>query len=461
MGVDPKIRPLLKLAGVLAGLGWLAAVLPLSGDEAYYWECGQRLDWSYFDQPGLVIWLTRGFTEVLGHTALAVRAPAILFTGLTGLLMFVWLGESGMALFLGLRLLPLLFFGSFYLSTDAGLGFFYLLAAYCFVRIRETSEWRWWLLLGAAIGLGFLAKFPIVLAAILIFFIPWKPVRFGQVLAAFGIASAFTAPVWIYAAHHAWANIGFQLFGRHASDTALGDRLLRFWGPQIGIVGPLLFPVALLALWRARREDRLLWAAGLIPIAFFGLLAFKSPMAPHWAAPGIPVLAVLASRHWDRRWVRAALAVNAALIAVLLALVLFPRLLLPLAPKAAGSFLGPARLREFVERAREPGEILATESYSTAALLNFQWGKAGEMLAGIANRGPHGLSYLYWQEPLDLLGRDLLFVSTRRSFVHFLRPRCERIESVMELPVVERGKTLKIYYIHRCRGLTNEDMFKP
>ncbi len=454
-------RPLLKLLLVLAGMGLLAAHFPLSGDEAYYWECGQRLDWSYFDQPPLVIWMARASTEVLGDTPLAVRLPALVFTGLTALLMLGWLGEAGMALFFGLRLLPLFFFGSFYLSTDAGLGFFYLLAAFCFVRIREGSLWRWWLLLGLALGLGFLAKFPIVLAALLIFFIPWKPVRFGQVLAAAGVAAAVTTPVWIYALRHEWANIGFQLFGRHAVASTLGERLVRFWGPQIAIVGPLLLPLALLALWRARRDDRLLWAAGLVPALFFGLLAFRSPMAAHWAAPGIPLLAVLAAKYWDRRWMRAALALNALLIAVLLVPLFFPRLLVPVAPRAAGAVLGPERLAEFIGRARQPGELLATESYSTAAVLNFRWGRAGEALAAIANRGPHGLSYLYWQEALDLRGRDFLFITTRRSFVHYLRPRFDRIESVMELPVLDGGRTLRTYFILRCRGLTDDGMFKP
>ena len=455
------IHPFIKLALVLAGFGLLAALLPLSGDEAYYWECGQRLDWSYFDQPPLVIWIVRCFTELLGHTALAVRAPALLFTGLTGLLLFLWLGKAGMTLFLALRLLPLFFFGSFYLSTDAGLSFFYLLTVFAFVKIRDTASLRWWLLLGAAMGFGFLAKFPIVLAGPLIFFIPWKRVRLVQVLAALAVASACTTPVWIYALRHDWASIFFQLVGRHAAPHTLAQDLVRFWAPQIAIVGPLLLPVGLTALWRARRDDRLLLAAGLIPFLFFGLGAFKSPMAAHWAAPGYLSLAILAGNRIDRRWLRPALAVNAVLISILLAVAAFPRLIVPIAPKAAADLLATDRLWEYLDRARQPGEVLATDSYSAAAAMNYRWGKAGEVLLGNASRGIHGLSYLYWQEPLDLAGRDILFFTTRPAVANALRGRFYGIESEVDLPVAVPGRTLKTYHIVRCRGLRDDSMFKP
>ena len=55
----------------------IAATTPVSGDEAYYWDCSRHLDWTYFDQPPLVIWAMIPFRAILGETALAVRAPAI------------------------------------------------------------------------------------------------------------------------------------------------------------------------------------------------------------------------------------------------------------------------------------------------------------------------------------------------------------------------------------------------
>jgi len=80
---------------------------------------------------------------------------------------------------------------------------------------------------------------------------------------------------------------------------------------------------------------------------------------------------------------------------------------------------------------------------------------------GNASRGVHGLSYLYWQESMDLAGRDFLFCTTRPAVVEFLRDRFDRLESVAEVPVAVGGRTLKTYRIIRCRGLEDAGMFKP
>ena len=55
----------------------LAAVFPIAGDEAYYWDCSRNLSWSYFDQPALVIWAMVPGRMLIGETALAVRSPVI------------------------------------------------------------------------------------------------------------------------------------------------------------------------------------------------------------------------------------------------------------------------------------------------------------------------------------------------------------------------------------------------
>jgi 4-amino-4-deoxy-L-arabinose transferase-like glycosyltransferase len=112
--------------------GVLAVLLPLSGDEAYYWDCSRHLDWSYFDQPPLVIWMMVPFRALLGEVQLAVRAPAIVASLITGLLLLPLvrsLGgsarQAGLA-YLVLHGMPLFFLGSFYASTDVVMTAAYL-----------------------------------------------------------------------------------------------------------------------------------------------------------------------------------------------------------------------------------------------------------------------------------------------------------------------------------------------
>ncbi len=65
----------------------IAAVVPLSFDESYYWVWSKNLQLSYFDHPGMVAWLFRigNIFEQLGH---AVRWPAVILGHLT---ILVWI----------------------------------------------------------------------------------------------------------------------------------------------------------------------------------------------------------------------------------------------------------------------------------------------------------------------------------------------------------------------------------
>jgi hypothetical protein len=56
MRVTDKRFFLFVLLGTTLLHVFIAVATPVSGDEAYYWDCSRHLDWSYFDQPPLVIW---------------------------------------------------------------------------------------------------------------------------------------------------------------------------------------------------------------------------------------------------------------------------------------------------------------------------------------------------------------------------------------------------------------------
>ena len=51
----------------------LAALLPLSADEAYYWLWSRHLAAGYFDHPPAIAWLIRAGTSLFGDTPLGVR----------------------------------------------------------------------------------------------------------------------------------------------------------------------------------------------------------------------------------------------------------------------------------------------------------------------------------------------------------------------------------------------------
>ena len=129
--------------------GWIRVIgstlFPLSGDEAYYWDCSRHLDWSYFDQPPLVIWAMIPFRALLGETALAVRAPAILASLLLALFLIPLVRRLGgtyretLWAYLLLQIMPVYFLASSYASTDVAMVTTTAVTRRCFIAFIPGS----------------------------------------------------------------------------------------------------------------------------------------------------------------------------------------------------------------------------------------------------------------------------------------------------------------------------------
>ena len=71
---------LIALCVLLLLRGVMAAALPLSADEAYYWLWSLHPAFGYFDHPPMIAWLIRAGTFVLGDTPLGVRAAGMVLS---------------------------------------------------------------------------------------------------------------------------------------------------------------------------------------------------------------------------------------------------------------------------------------------------------------------------------------------------------------------------------------------
>jgi hypothetical protein len=461
----------------------VAVTTPVSGDEAYYWDCSRHLDWSYFDQPPLVIWAMIPFRAVLGETNLAVRAPAILASLLIALSLLPIvrrLGggyrEAGIA-YLLLHGTPLVFLGSSYASTDIAMIAAYTLATWAAMAVADGEIRGWWGF-GLAIGLGFLAKFPMVLAlAVIGAAVIWgegkRHLKRTTPYLAAALAFACTAPVWIWAAQHNWVNILFQLEGRHHS----ADFTLKYLGEYLGANLLLLSPTFAIALgaawWIARKRKEPAWRVALVsaitPLAFFGLLALRSRMSPHWGAPGLVVataMLVLLSFRFKRGLVISGVIFGLLLSATVLTVVAFPEKLLEIqwtysgrpgrvSTSSAAANIGNDEIAREVTKRLQPGELMASSSYTNTHLLAFLSGGELETRLANVNNGLHGLASLYWHEPDDLVGRNFLFVAhDRRGDMH--TKLAEIFAVVEEQPPIEihrRGRLIRSLRVLRCRGL--------
>jgi hypothetical protein len=464
----------------------LAAALPLSGDEAYYWDCSRHPDWSYFDQPPLVIWGMIPFRAVLGETTLAVRMPAIVASLAIGLLLVPIARRFGggyreaAAALVILHLTPAFFAGSFYASTDIGMIACYAAATVAAAAVAEGDARGWWGF-GLAIGLGFLAKFPAVLAlaaigaALVASAAARAHLRRPTPWVAALVSAAVTAPVWIWGALHRWDNIRFQLAGRHTADPEPLQQILDLVLGVLAMLTPFLAVAMVVAWFRSRRADDpgrfVIRAAAAVPAVVFGALAVRTEIAPHWVLPGVvPAAAMLATTEfrWRRGLVVAGGVMGIALSLAMVAIVRSPERLLGvewsyagqprrISTSALSALIGTDDIVREVERRLRPGELVASESYSVVHEFAFRSkGRLPTRLANV-NRGSHGLASLYWFAPDDLVGSDVLFVTKREGFDDRLAELFAEV--VEEPPIVVRldGEPVRRMRVLRCRDLRRPD----
>jgi 4-amino-4-deoxy-L-arabinose transferase-like glycosyltransferase len=276
--------------------------IDLSPDEAQYWYWAQSLDWGYFSKPPLIAWAIAGTTALCGNAEGCVRLSAPLFQFGASLFILaignrLFSPRIGLWSAIAFATMPGVFVASVTISTDTPLLFFWAAALYALVRIMEKPHPLWWVMLGASIGLGMMAKYAMaffVLSLVLLVIFDSKArslfLSRGSIIAAV-LAIAIFVPNVIWNARHGFvtlehteanANIGGSLF----HPAALGEFLLS----QLGVVGPILF-VALIWLvgWRAkllsRGHYRLLFLFAAPPLVVMTALSILSRANANWAAP--------------------------------------------------------------------------------------------------------------------------------------------------------------------------------
>ncbi|MHB1310838.1 MAG: glycosyltransferase family 39 protein [Gemmatimonadaceae bacterium] len=343
--VPPWTRAMQLLAlGTVVRL-LMAAVVPLTNDEAYYWEWSRRLALGYFDHPPAIAWLV-----ALGPgSAWGVRLGAVLAGALAGLALARTarrLADDEAALWVVLifTCLPLAAAGYVLATPDAPLFCALSWTLYAVVEALlapagSRAALRWWSLAGLAIGVAMLSKYTAVLvpAAIALSCVLYAPLRarFREPgpWVAVAIASLVLAPNLWWNATHEWVSFAFQLghglgAPKQAGFGAVLNRELNLVGGQAGLTSPILFVLMVGAVWRALRDKddavrRLLATVSVFVFLFFAWSATRKNVEPNWPAsawlPAMILLAVEAAHLRRTAWLRRGLWLGVALVAVVYA----------------------------------------------------------------------------------------------------------------------------------------------
>jgi 4-amino-4-deoxy-L-arabinose transferase-like glycosyltransferase len=291
----------------------VAAVTPLTFDEAYYWTWSKHLAGGYYDHPPMVAVVIRLGTLIAGDTELGVRLVSVLLALPMSFAVYrtaeLLFGDRRLAstatLLLNATLMAAA--GTTIITPDAPLLIASSFVLYCLAQLLATGRGGWWIGVGVAVGLALLSKYTALFfgAAILIWLLavpelrrwlatPW-PYLGGLV------ALALFSPVIVWNADHQWMSFVKQL-GRARIEEFRFAYLGELIPTQFVLATPLVYILGAMGLYAlllrapGTRAARVLINAMVWVIAgYFVWHAVHARVEANWLGPIYPAFAIAAA----------------------------------------------------------------------------------------------------------------------------------------------------------------------
>jgi hypothetical protein len=302
----------LGLLALLAFRLWFAAVLPMTGDEAYFVFWGEHPAGGYYDHPPMVGWWLSALLTI-SRAEWFLRLPSILLP-----LILAWgawwlvrtHGAERARLAALLILLQPANVLNVLITTDTPVILFSFLSILAYVAaLRSEQQSRlallWHALAGALLGLAFLGKYFAALLGMAylvhVLFIRRDAGRWpGFALLLFAALPAPLYNLW-WNSSHCWVNILFNFMNRNAEAGFSWQNPLLYLASLVYLATPWV----LFELWRQRQKvletvrasaeaSAAFWLM-LVPLALFALMSFWRSIGLHWLLSFIPLLGVLAA----------------------------------------------------------------------------------------------------------------------------------------------------------------------
>ena len=392
-------------------------------DELYFRAAGRRLDWGYVDQPPLTPLLARLFS--FGDSPFTLRIAATLVGAAITVVVALTARELGggrgaqvlAAAATTLSVFPLAV--THMLSTATVDLLLWIVVGLFMIRLLRTGDGRWWVAIGAAVGLAMTNKWlvPLLVLALglsLLAVGPRAVLRTWWLPAGVAVALVVSAPVLAWQAAH---DFPLLTVARGISDADGAENRVLFVPLQVLYLSPVLVPVwvaGFVVLWRDRRFRSIALA---YPVLCGVTLVLGGK--PYYTMP-LLVLLVAAGAEPAWRWAlrHRALASVAALAGAVTSIV-FALPVLPVSAlrpvlavnKEQGEQVGWRELTASVARAwaqAGPDAVIFTRNYGQAGAVE----RYGPEL-GLPQPYSGHMSYAEWGPPPDSARGRVVVVGVR------------------------------------------------
>ncbi|SCA64207.1 hypothetical protein SCG7086_CP_00010 [Chlamydiales bacterium SCGC AG-110-P3] len=316
---------LVEKAAILLFLGNLlmrviiAATLPITYKEAYFWEWSLFPSLGYLDHPPMIAWMihlaTMPFEQISVWIVRAV--PIVLGSASLGLLYRLscrmFNREVGARAVILAMCTPVLTATWLLALPDTALLFFQLLAFNIVADITMDNRPFRWIALGIVIGFALLSKLVIILslAAALVFVMASRGggIRVRDIATTTATALVVSGPYWWWNMTTRWRALELQAWERHFYDFGFSfGKFFEVWFEQVAAASPLLLPLFVWTLFVGHRHLPDHWRAPYRMLRLQAVIAggvvivagsFISQTHPHWTILAYPPAAILLAVAWS------------------------------------------------------------------------------------------------------------------------------------------------------------------
>ena len=301
-----------------------SGTIDLEKDEAYQWLWSKHLALSYYSKPPGIALIHFLGTSLWGDTAFGIRFFPPLFAAILSVMVLRFFARevsarAGFWLLLIVTATPLLGIGTILMTIDPPMVLCWMWALVAGWRAAQPDgKTRDWLVVGLAMGLGFLCKYTAAcqIACWAIFFALWPAARAhlrrpGPWLALLIFLVCTTA------GHHLECATRLDHRSSRRGQCGIGisqwNPTLRFFRDflfvEAGLLNPIFFVGALWAMfafWKQPRHKMSgLWlyffCMGAPVFLGYWLWSFHSRILPNWIAPAVVPMFCLMVAYWDER----------------------------------------------------------------------------------------------------------------------------------------------------------------
>lgn len=452
------------MATLLLGRLILAAIFPITADEAYFWQWGRNLDWTYYDHPFMTGWWVY-LGQVLGSHIFFPRLIGIVSQFLVFWLLHEavkrWSGSVEKAKLAGLALLVSPgYFLFFFFTTDTPLYFFSFIALLFFLHGFRRESFSSMVLAGIFVGLAFMSKYLIVFLALamglsLFWIKSKKKIPLMMVGLAVGVLP-FLAVNLLIARDHCWWPLQFNFFNRTSNRPFKFTGIFTFLFHQVF----LLTPWILMAFWKSREALRRQWREEgqpfllifAVAVSFLGLLSFYNT-GLHWGFSFYPLI-YFAIYALPEDSLRRILGYSTLLTGFLSMVVVILLLLVPTIYEGKRYYAdyvmgqhGNEVFAELMAQASGLNEpVVGTLGYTTSGIMSYHSGRHFLVFKDIdaSGRGDDR-----WTDYSQLDGRDFLLISTYNFKPEEREEYPNYFESLEYGEILVRGSP---FYIVKGRG---------